>query len=86
MRTVLVCVRTPLAAQAIAVCANRLGVASAVRTAVTGVEVLARLADRPADVVLVDSALARPDPVGFVRRALGYAPGATLVLFGPEDG
>jgi DNA-binding NarL/FixJ family response regulator len=60
--------------------------ASAVRTAVTGVEVLARLAERPADVVLVDSALTRPDPVGFVRRALGYAPGATLVLFGPEDG
>jgi len=86
VRTVLVCVRTPVAAQAIAVCANRLGVASAVRTAVTGVEVLARLAERPADVVLVDSALTRPDPVGFVRRALGYAPGATLVLFGPEDG
>jgi DNA-binding NarL/FixJ family response regulator len=85
VRTVLVCVRTPVAAQAIAVCANRLGVASAVRTAVTGVEVLARLAERPADVVLVDTALARPDPVGFVRRALGYAPGATLVLFGPED-
>jgi DNA-binding NarL/FixJ family response regulator len=60
--------------------------ASAVRTATTGVEVLARLAERPADVVLVDSALTRPDPVGFVRRALGYAPGATLVLFGPEDG
>ena len=85
MRTVLVCVRTPVAAQAIAVCANRLGMATAVRTAVTGVEALARLAERPADVVLVDSALTRPDPVGFVRRALGYAPGATLVLFGPED-
>src|SRR3989440_4967496 len=86
VRTVLVCVRTPVAAQAIAVCANRLGVAAAVRPGVTGVEVLARLADRPADVVLIDSALSRPDPVGFVRRALGYAPGATLVLFGPEDG
>ena len=86
MRTVLVCVRTPVAAQTIAVCANRLGVASAVRTAVSGVEVLARLAERPADVVLVDSALTRPDPVAFVRRALGYAPGATLVLFGNEDG
>jgi DNA-binding NarL/FixJ family response regulator len=85
VRSILVCVRTPIAAQAIAVCANRLGVGTAVRTAVTGVEVLARLAERPADVVLVDSALARPDPVGFVRRALGYAPGATLVLFGPED-
>jgi DNA-binding NarL/FixJ family response regulator len=59
--------------------------ASAVRTATTAVEVLARLAERPADVVLVDTALTRPDPVGFVRRALGYAPGATLVLFGNED-
>src|SRR2546423_5743584 len=86
VRTVLVCVRTPVAAQAIAVCANRLGMASVVRTATTGVEVLARLAERPADVVLVDSSVTRPDPVGFVRRALGYAPGATLVLFGPEDG
>src|SRR2546430_6341942 len=86
VRTVLVCVRTPLAAQQIAVCANRLGVASAVRTATTGVEVLARLAERPADVVLVDSSVTRPDPVGFVRRALGYAPGATPGLFGPQDG
>lgn len=86
VRTVLVCVPTPVAAQSIAVCAGRLGVASAVRTALTGVEVLARLAERPADLVLVDTTLARPDPVGFVRRALGYAPGAVLVLFGPEDG
>ena len=85
VRTVLVCVRTPVAAQTIAICANRLGVASAVRTAVTAVEVLARLAERPADLVLVDSALVRSDPVGFVRRALGYAPGATLVLFGTQD-
>jgi DNA-binding NarL/FixJ family response regulator len=85
LRTVLVCVRTPVAAQTIAICANRLGVASAVRTAVTAVEVLARLAERPADLVLVDSALVRSDPVGFVRRALGYAPGATLVLFGAQD-
>ena len=86
MRTVLVCVRTPVAAQTIAVCANRLGVGAAVRTAVTAVEVLARLAERPSDVVLVDSAVTRPDPVGFVRRALAYAPGATIVLFGNEDG
>jgi DNA-binding NarL/FixJ family response regulator len=85
VRTVLVCVRTPVAAQTIAVCADRLGVSPAVRTAVTGVEVMARLAERPADLVLVDTALTRPDPVAFVRRVLGYAPGATVVLFGPED-
>ncbi|GAA5178327.1 hypothetical protein GCM10023322_05180 [Rugosimonospora acidiphila] len=85
MGTVLVCVRSSVAAQAIAVYADRVGVASALRTAVTAVEVMARLAERPADTILVDTALTRPDPVGFVRRALGYAPGATLVLFGPED-
>jgi DNA-binding NarL/FixJ family response regulator len=75
-----------VSAQRITVCANQLGLDSAVRTAVTSGDALARLAERPADVILVDSALARPDPVGFVRRALGYAPGATLVLFGTEGG
>jgi DNA-binding NarL/FixJ family response regulator len=74
-----------MAARAIAACAERLGVASLVRTAVTGVEVLARLTERPADTILVDTAVARPDPVGFVRRVLAQVPGATLVLFGPED-
>jgi DNA-binding NarL/FixJ family response regulator len=74
-----------VAAQAIAVYADRVGVASALRTAVTAAEVMARLAERAADTILVDTALTRPDPVGFVRRALTHAPGATLVLFGPED-
>jgi DNA-binding NarL/FixJ family response regulator len=62
-----------------------LGVAAAVRTAVSGVEVMARLAERPADVVLVDTAVIRPDPVGFVRRAARFAPDAAIVLFGPEN-
>jgi DNA-binding NarL/FixJ family response regulator len=74
-----------MAARAIAACAERLGVASSVRTAVTGVEVLARLTERSADTILVDTAVARPDPVGFVRRVLAQVPGATVVLFGPED-
>ncbi|HKT01290.1 MAG TPA: response regulator transcription factor [Rugosimonospora sp.] len=85
MRTVLVCVRTPVAARAVSACADRLGVAAAVRTAVSGVEVMARLAERPADVVLVDTAVIRPDPVGFVRRATRFAPDAAIVLFGPEN-
>jgi DNA-binding NarL/FixJ family response regulator len=46
---------------------------------------MARLAEHAADTILVDTLLARPDPVGFVRRVLSYAPGATLVLVGPED-
>jgi DNA-binding NarL/FixJ family response regulator len=83
--TVLACVRTPDAARAVAVCADRLGVSASVRTAVTSVEALARLAERPADLVFVDGVLTRPDPIGFVRRAMAYAPRATLVVYGlPE--
>jgi DNA-binding NarL/FixJ family response regulator len=83
--TVLACVRTPDAARAVAVCADRLGVSASVRTAVTSVEALARLAERPADLVFVDGALTRPDPIGFVRRAMAYSPRATLVVYGlPE--
>jgi DNA-binding NarL/FixJ family response regulator len=84
VRSALVCVRTPLAAQSIASCASRLGVAT-VRTATSAREGLARLTERPAELILVDTALTRPDTVGFTRRALELAPGAVLVLFGPED-
>jgi DNA-binding NarL/FixJ family response regulator len=83
--TVLACVRTPDAARAIAVCADRLGVSSSVRTATTAVEAIARLAERGADLVFVDGPLTRPDPVGFVRRAMAYSPRSTLVMYGlPE--
>lgn len=85
MRTVLVCVRSAAAAQAITVYAGRVGAGTAVRTALTGTEAMARLAERAADTILVDTLLARPDPVGFVRRMLSYAPSATVVLVGPED-
>jgi DNA-binding NarL/FixJ family response regulator len=83
--TVLACVRTPDAARAIAVCADRLGVSASVRTATSAVEAIARLAERGADLVFVDGPLTRPDPVGFVRRAMAYSPRATLVVYGlPE--
>jgi DNA-binding NarL/FixJ family response regulator len=83
--TVLACVRTPDAARAIAVCADRLGVSSSVRTATTAVEAIARLAEKGADLVFVDGPLTRPDPVGFVRRAMAYSPRSTLVMYGlPE--
>lgn len=84
MRSALVCVRTPLAAQSIASCASRLGVVT-IRTATSAREALARLTERPAELILIDTALTRPDTVGFTRRALDLAPGAVLVLFGPED-
>jgi DNA-binding NarL/FixJ family response regulator len=85
VRTVLVCVRTLLAAQTIASCAARLGVAGSVRTAVSEAEALTRLAERSADVVLADTALTRPDSAGFTRRVLARAPEAVIVLFGAED-
>jgi DNA-binding NarL/FixJ family response regulator len=44
-----------------------------------------RLAERPAEVVLADTAVTRPDSVGFTRRVLARAPQAQLVLFGAED-
>lgn len=84
MRTVLVCVRSPSAAQSIESCAAGLGI-GAVRTASSEPEAMARLAERPAELVLADIALARPDPLGFTRRLRERAPGATVLLFGDED-
>jgi len=80
-----VCVRTPLAAQTVASTAARLGMTGVVRTAVSETEAMIRLAERPAEVVLADTAVTRPDSVGFTRRVLARAPQAQLVLFGAED-
>lgn len=85
MRTVLVCVRTPLAAQQLTSAAARLGLAAVVRTAVSDPEVMLRLAERPVDVVLADTALTRPDSAGFVRRVLARAPQAAVLLLGAEE-
>ena len=64
MRTVLVCVRTPLAAQTRRVRSGPARVAGVVRTAVSEPEAMFRLAERPAEVVLADTAVTRPDSVG----------------------
>jgi DNA-binding NarL/FixJ family response regulator len=85
VQTVLVCVRSAQAAQGVITCAQRLGVAPMVRTAVTANDALSQLAAEPAEIILVDTALTRPDTVGFTRRALAAAPRSTLVLFGLED-
>ncbi|BCL13939.1 helix-turn-helix transcriptional regulator [Micromonospora sagamiensis] len=85
MRTVLVCVRTPLAAQHLSSAAARLGLSAVVRTAVSDPEVMLRLAEQPPDVVLADTALTRPDSAGFVRRVLARAPQAAVLLLGAEE-
>src|SRR4051812_34871680 len=56
-----------------------------VRTAVSETEAMIRLAERPAEVVLADTAVTRPDSVGFTRRVLARSPQAQVVLFGAED-
>lgn len=81
----MVCVRTPLAAQNIAAAAARLGMGHVVRTALTLVEALARLAEQPADLVLADPAVARPDSAEFARRILAASPNSMLVFFGSDD-
>ncbi|WBB66463.1 LuxR family transcriptional regulator [Micromonospora sp. WMMD812] len=85
MRNVLVCVRTPLAAQHLTSAAARLGLSAVVRTAVSDPEVMLRLAERQPDVILADTALTRPDSAGFVRRVLARAPQAAVLLFGAEE-
>jgi DNA-binding NarL/FixJ family response regulator len=85
VRSVLVCVRTPVAAQQLSSAAARLGLSAVVRTAVSDPEVMLRLAERPADVVLADTALTRPDSAGFVRRVLARAPQASVLLLGTEE-
>jgi DNA-binding NarL/FixJ family response regulator len=51
----------------------------------TVVEALARLSEQPADLVLADPAVARPDSAEFARRILAVSPNSMLVFFGSED-
>jgi DNA-binding NarL/FixJ family response regulator len=85
VRSVLVCLRTPLAAQAVSSAASRLGLGEIISTAVSGADALARVAQSPPDVLLVDTASVRPDAVGFTRRVLERSPDATVVFSGPEE-
>lgn len=84
MHSVLVCVRTTAAARQITAHAARMGVTAAARTALSEHEALARLAERPADVVLVDAGV-WPHSVDFTRRLLHRNPGTAVVLVGVED-
>src|SRR5262249_47250440 len=56
-----------------------------ISTAVGGADALARVAETPADVMLVDTASVRPDTVAFTRRVLAHSPRATVVFLGPEE-
>jgi DNA-binding NarL/FixJ family response regulator len=49
------------------------------------VEALARLSEQPADLVLADPSLARPDSAEFARRVMAISPQSTVVFFGSEE-
>ncbi len=85
MQTVLVCVRTAQSAATIASCAERLGVGAGVRTATSAADAISQLSTFPAGIVFADTALTKPDTVGFTRRVLAASPQTQLVLFGPEE-
>jgi DNA-binding NarL/FixJ family response regulator len=85
VRSVLVCVRSSLAAQAVSNAATQLGLGDVITTANSAPEALARVAAVPADILLVDTASVRPDTVAFTRRVLERAPDAAVVFFGPEE-
>jgi DNA-binding NarL/FixJ family response regulator len=74
-----------LAAQAVSNAAVQLGLNEVISTAISGADALARVAETPVDVLLVDTAAVRPDTVAFTRRVLEYSPEAVVVFFGPED-
>ena len=40
---------------------------------------MARLTERPAELILADTMVTRADPVGFTRRLLDWSPGATVL-------
>jgi DNA-binding NarL/FixJ family response regulator len=85
VQTVLVCVRTAQSAATVAACAERLGVGAGVRTATSAAEAIAQLSAFAANIVFADTALTKPDTVGFTRRVLAASPQTQLVLFGPEE-
>jgi DNA-binding NarL/FixJ family response regulator len=85
VRSVLVCVRSPLAAKAVSNAAAQLGLSDVVSTAISGADAIAQVAETSADVLLVDTASVRPDAVGFTRRVLERSPDAVVVFFGPEE-
>src|SRR5438046_4908049 len=85
VHSVLICVRSEIAAQAVANAAAQLGLGDIVSAAVGGAEAIARAAGSPPDVLLVDTLAVRPDTVGFTRRVLERSPDAVIIYFGPED-
>lgn len=61
-----------------------MGLAAVVQATSSASEAMLRLTERPAGIVLADTAVARPDPVEFTRRVLARAPDAVVIFVGAE--
>jgi DNA-binding NarL/FixJ family response regulator len=62
-----------------------MGLAQTVRTVLTTEEVHQRMAVQPADTILVDVGLMRPDPVQFTRAVLHRSPHTGIIMVGAVD-
>ena len=82
VQSVLVGFRSEVVARKMLGYAAHLGVAEQVRTAVSADEVLGRLVESPADIVLANSGIADPDGASFTRRVRSYSADASVVLVG----
>jgi DNA-binding NarL/FixJ family response regulator len=65
--------------------AAQLGLGDIITTATSSADALARVAEAPPEVLLVDTASVRPDTVAFTRQVLQQSPEAVVVFFGPEE-
>ncbi len=85
MRSVLVCLRSAVAAQAVSTAAAQLNLTDLISTAVGPAAVLARVAEGPVDLLLIDTAAVRPETVNFTRLVRERSPDAVMIFFGPEE-
>jgi DNA-binding NarL/FixJ family response regulator len=85
VRSVLVCLRTTMAAHAVATAAAQLGLTEVISTAVGAAATLTRVSEAPVDLLLVDTASVRPEAVTFTRHVRERLPEAVIVFFGAED-
>lgn len=82
MFSVLICSRAIAATQLLSRFAAERGISDAIHPVASAGEVLARLADRAADVVVIDTAAALPDPARFTRRVRAVSPRTAVILVG----
>jgi DNA-binding NarL/FixJ family response regulator len=85
VRSVIVCLRSAMAAHAVASAAAQLGLTDVVSAAVGAAATLTRVSEAPVDLLLVDTASVRPEAVTFTRHIRERRPEAVIMFFGAED-